>query len=164
MVGLSMLAGLSARQAGWWRDDVTLWRHTIDVNPRSFLAHNNLGAALYRLHDLTGAERAFREAIRIKSDYATAHDNLAIVLINTAREEEAIDEIAQVLRVNHLMPVALRPRLDEAHNRFGLVLVQRGRHAEAAEHFRKALAVNPDHVEARRNLEAVQRQEPPVPP
>jgi hypothetical protein len=40
-----VLAAISFIQAGHWRDSYALWRHAIDVNPRSGLAYGNLGAA-----------------------------------------------------------------------------------------------------------------------
>jgi len=143
---------LSFRQAGFWRDDVALWERAIAVNPRSFLSHSNYGVVLFRQRDLARAEALFRKAIDLKPDYAIAHDNLALVLIQTGREDEAIEHIKRVLEISGQMPPALRPRVDKAHNLFGRVLMQRNRPREAAEHFRAALRFNPNLEEARQNL------------
>jgi hypothetical protein len=148
---------LSFRQAGFWRDDVSLWRQAIAVNPQSFLAHNNYGVVLFRQGELALAEAMFRKSIELKSDYAISHDNLALVLIQTGREDEGIEHIAQVLKLSGQMPPALRPRLDEAHHLFGQVLLQRNRPREAAEHFRTALRLNPDLHQARQDLERAER-------
>ena len=38
--------------------------------------HNDLGTLLAQSGDLAGAEREFREAVRLKPDYAEARSNL----------------------------------------------------------------------------------------
>jgi len=41
-----VLMGLVWRQTSYWRDNETLWTHTLACNARNYLAHNNLGVAL----------------------------------------------------------------------------------------------------------------------
>jgi tetratricopeptide (TPR) repeat protein len=150
---LAALAILSIRQAGFWRDDMVLFGHNIEVNPRSFLAYNNRGGALLREQKVDDAERDFRAAIDIKSDYADARDNLATVLAQTGRVEQSIEQVAKVLQIARTMPPALRPgRLPQNLYGFGQLLMSRRRYAEAAEQFRAALELKPDFDEAREKL------------
>jgi tetratricopeptide (TPR) repeat protein len=97
LVGLAML---SVHQSGFWHDDLTLWRHNVQINPQSGLAQLNLGSAYYRAGDMQSAERCYREALRIDPNDAAAHDNLAMVLITTGRRDEAVQHTDRVLEIN----------------------------------------------------------------
>jgi protein O-mannosyl-transferase len=43
---LATLGTLTARQIPYWHDSISLWRHTLDVTPPNYFAHNALGEAL----------------------------------------------------------------------------------------------------------------------
>jgi Flp pilus assembly protein TadD len=122
------------------------------VNPRSFVAHNNIGSALWARRERGAAEWHFRKAIEIYPDYPSGHDNLAIALIYRGDTEEAVEHIATVLRDYHDKPAALRPNIEQTHTLFGRYLLARGRFDEAIEQFRAALKVKPDHAPARESL------------
>ena len=51
--------------------------------------------------------------------------------------------------------LALCPDDDVAHYELGKVMVERGLHAEAEKEFEAALKINPDFVDAKRQLDAV---------
>jgi len=94
-------------------------------------AHYALGAALAAPGgDAARAEASFREAIRLQPDYEQAHLNLAIVLSQRGRQEEA--------RYHFEIALRLRPDYALAHLNFGLMLRGSGRGEQAAEHFREA--------------------------
>lgn len=48
--------------------------------------HNNLGAIYYRQGDILKAEELFAEAIRLRPNYAPAHENLARVYLAKAKQ------------------------------------------------------------------------------
>jgi tetratricopeptide (TPR) repeat protein len=67
-------------QADIYRDIETLWQDTLPKNPQSWLAHNNLGTALFKAGKLQGAISEYKQAVRIKPDYAEAQKNLTRLL------------------------------------------------------------------------------------
>ena len=71
---LAVLALLSVWQEAVWENDQTLFRHTIAVNPDSFLSYNNLGTALGREADWDLATAAGAEAMndKVRADDARA--------------------------------------------------------------------------------------------
>ena len=60
-------------------------RQALEVDPDVAETHNALASALYETGDAAGAERAFREAIRVRPDYALARENLARLLAESGR-------------------------------------------------------------------------------
>ena len=119
----------------------------------------------------------YEQALRIKPDYAEAHNNLGIALAQTGKIEEAIAHYEQALRI--------KPDYAEAHNNLGIALAQTGKSrshrtlragatdqarfrrgarqpgdrlgaggqdTEAIGQYEQALRIKPDYVEAHYNL------------
>jgi tetratricopeptide (TPR) repeat protein len=90
---------------------------------------------LWMKDDAARAEKFFREAIRLQPGYAQALANLAVLLSETDRTEEAAYTFERALR--------LRPNYALAHLNYGLMLRKVGRRDEARQHFGEA-ASSPD--------------------
>jgi Flp pilus assembly protein TadD len=133
---------------------------------RSAVAHNDLGFGLYRQHDLDGAIREYRSALRFNPQLATAHTNLALALHDERDVMGALWECSEALR--------LAPELAMAHNNLGLfyyeiatswqnapaeLLYDRSHGAmynpsveRALQEYRTALRLQPDLYEPHQNL------------
>jgi len=77
---LALLALRSWDQSWNWIDSKSLFGHAITVNPRSWMAHNNLAVALIDAHEYLPASEAARGALAINSNFVPAHRNLAKAL------------------------------------------------------------------------------------
>jgi hypothetical protein len=87
-----LLSIRTVHQSGFWLNDEALFRHTLDVNPNSFMAHNNLGN-FYLLHGaIPTALDEYRKSIELNEDYVYPYQNLAGQL-------EAMGEISEANRV-----------------------------------------------------------------
>jgi predicted CXXCH cytochrome family protein len=86
---------------------------------------------LWMKDDVARAEKFFREAIRLQPGYAQALANLAVLLSETDRTEEAAYTFERALR--------LRPNYALAHLNYGLMLRKVGRRDEARQHFGQAV-------------------------
>ena len=89
-------------------------------------------------------EECYREALRLRPDYAEAHVNYAVLLRSRGEETEATRHYHEALR--------LRPDYPEAHYNYAALLASRGRATGAAEHYREALRLRPDYVDAHHGL------------
>lgn len=85
-------------------------------------------------------ERCWFEALRLRPEFADAHNNLAVLLHRRGREREAARHYQEALRA--------RPDYPEAHFNYAAMLAARGHAPGAAEHFREALELRPDYVDA----------------
>lgn len=155
-----------------------LWRDTLAKNPRAWLAHTNLGAALEAKGLREEAADRYREALRLKPDVPHAHNNLAALLAQEGRvrEAEAQYRTAWGLNPNNYVAshelarlLAQQGRLGEAETFFGeavrakpdlvaarydlaLLLARTGRLGESIDHFRIVLTLDPSHTDTRFNL------------
>ena len=82
--------------------------------------------------------------MKIRPDYAEAHNNLGSALAGRGRLDEAMAHFRKALEI--------QPDSAEAHSNLGIALAAGGRLDEAVEHFRKALEIQPDSAEAHYNL------------
>ena len=142
-----ILAVLTFRQASMYAGTETLYRETLARNPASWMAHNNLGAALAKMDGrIPEAVAEYQAALRIKPDYAEPHNNLATILSRQpGRMPEAIAEVQEALRIKPDYPEALV-------NLGSFLSTIPGRLPEAVAAYQAALRIKPDHAEAHNDL------------
>jgi tetratricopeptide (TPR) repeat protein len=136
---LATLLALTRRQAALYRDVPTLYSDTLAKNPGCWMAHGNLGVYLMNQGRADDAIAHLREAIRIKPDYADAHNNLGNALSRIPGHlGESIAEFDAALSYD--------PGMAEAHGNLGLVLMRvPGRLAEGVAEMETALRGNEDY-------------------
>ena len=144
VVLLGLLGWRSATQVRVWQDTAILFTHALQVNPRSNLAHNNLGLFVAQQGQLDRAIAHFQAAIALKPTAHEAHYNLGKALHHQGRLDAAIDRYTRALQ--------LRPGWAEAHNNLGVALAAQGKPAEAIAHYTQALVGKPDWADVYYNL------------
>ena len=141
---LAPLAALTWRQSRIYRDGETLYRTTLDANPRCWVLYNNLGLILAGRGQTDEAIACYNKALDLKPDDSVAHNNFGMVLANCGRLDEAIAHYQEA--------VAIEPRYAEAYNNLGLALASRGQIDEALAQYDKALKLRPDVVGTINNI------------
>jgi hypothetical protein len=141
---LLAFAMCSSLQLRYWKNNITLFTHALNVTENNFLAHNNLGSALARQGRYEEATAHFMETLRISPNHVPAHYNLGLALAKQGKLDEAIAHYSHALR--------LRPNYPEALNGLGVALARQGKLEEAIAYFTAALQVEPDYIPARGNL------------
>ena len=117
---------------------------------------NDRGVALYELHSLDEARRAFERTLELDSEHGRALSNMG--LVNWAEGHE------RIALSNFDKAIACGGNLQHAHNNRGALLVQLGQEQKALTDFHAALALNPSYEAARRNRDgALAALEQPVP-
>jgi tetratricopeptide (TPR) repeat protein len=87
---IACFGSLTFARARVWHDSRTLWTDTLAKSPRAGKAHNNLGLVMLAEGDVAGAERHFREAVRLQGA-ADTWLNLGIALSHLNRPLEALE-------------------------------------------------------------------------
>ena len=143
-------------QTSYWRDGETLWRHAIASTSNNYIAHNNLAEALTKSGRFAEAIAECEKALKIKPDFAVAHNNLGSALQeNALRENEqsgdgargqdgSIDEALEHYR----KALQIRPDFLEASTNIGNALLQKGKMDEAIAQFQKILEMEPNYAQA----------------
>lgn len=145
VVGLGVL---SWNQSHVYGDDAeTLYRATLEQNPTSWIAHENLAAALVADGDPAGAIAEADEALRYRPRYAWAISTQARALLVMGKREEARHRFEDALAIDSVMP---QVRFELAN-----LLYQMGKVAEAARDFERTIALQPGLAQAHFNLAAV---------
>jgi len=79
------------------------FRRALELNPKSATSRNNLGVLLARRGNLAGALEQFQAT----ADAATAHNNLAVVLLEAGQYEQSRQELVKALAIRHYFAPAL---------------------------------------------------------
>jgi tetratricopeptide (TPR) repeat protein len=90
----------SYSQTSYWRNSETLWRHTVDVTSRNYIAQNNLAGTLLDKGQLDEAIAHYRDALEIKPDVAQVQSNLGNALVREGQVEEGIVHLQKALQID----------------------------------------------------------------
>jgi protein O-mannosyl-transferase len=138
------LTFLTWRQNGNYRDEIALYKATLDNNPDSWIAHYTLAFALVQTGEPEETIKQFEKALLLHPDFPEAHNGLGAMLTRTGRPGEAIEHFRQALQS--------RPYYVEARINLGAALVQTGRAQEAIEQYEQVLRLRPDDDRACYNI------------
>jgi len=118
----------------------------VELQPDSALLRNNLGFEYVLQKRWVDAEAEFRNALTLKPDFDRARINLGMALAKQERYAEALTEFAHVV-----------PEPDAYYN-LGLIMRSDYRYRDAAGAFQRVLAIDPQFVAARQQLEQIETQ------
>jgi tetratricopeptide (TPR) repeat protein len=152
LVGALALAGAlrSAARAAEWRDPVALWAAADRDLPNNAAIRANLAAAQIARGELDAAASLLEASLLRDPDHIETLGNLGNLRMQQGRYEEARSAFERIL--------ALTPGDYLTWNNLGVLETRRNRPQEALACFRRSLELNPNFAEARRNLEASQRE------
>jgi tetratricopeptide (TPR) repeat protein len=141
---LSLLGGLTWRQAGIYQDSETLWLDVIAHHPDAAIAYNNLSIHYFDQNNLPMAEATLREGLQRNPGNPELATILAGVLIHQRRWVEARSLLDGALDA--------MPGDPEILNNLGLVHAALGRIDQAVGEFRRAIERDPRSIEIYNNL------------
>jgi tetratricopeptide (TPR) repeat protein len=95
VVAVGWLAFLSAQQTTYWRDDLTLWTHTLAVTADNEIAHQNLGAVYLRANRTYDAIPHLEESLRLRAGAAETNRNLGLAYEALAYRDQAAGQTAE---------------------------------------------------------------------
>ena len=131
-------------QLSYWRDNETLFRHTLAVTKDNYVAYNNLGTWLAKRGRVTEARDCFIKAFRINPNDSDVLYNLGNALTRLGDPEGAVHAYRRALE--------LTPDHADILNNLGFALADKEQFADATACFEKALQLDPNYADAHNNL------------
>ena len=131
-------------QLGYWKDNISLFQHAIQVTTGNYVAHYSLGLALVNKGDVDAGIREYKEALAIYPDDFEVHDGLGVVFAKQGDLDGAIKEFQTAIAIN--------PKGFEAHNNLGLALIKKGEMNQAIKEYQKSIEINPNYFNSHYNL------------
>jgi Tfp pilus assembly protein PilF len=141
---LTILTGLSWRQAQYWRDSSALYGHALRVTENNYLAYNNLGAVLMDAGKYDEAMRHFQKVLEIRPRYPIAHNNAGNLYALRKDYKRAVEHFQKA--------VQYAPNYYEARRNWGDVLIQKGDPDGALALYEPLRAQNPADPELLNNV------------
>ena len=135
------LAAATWAQLGYWKNEITLYRHAVDVDEDNWVAQNSLGALLGIEGRYDEAISHLEKSIRLNPTYADPYFNLGVAHYRKGERQEAVRYYAESLRIE--------PNNTDRRIVLGKVLEEIGRRNEAMEAYQEVLRIEPDNKRAR---------------
>lgn len=167
-----------------WRNESSLWEHTVRVNPESYRGYTNLAQIANNKGEYQEALPLVERSLEIKPDFldgmivkgftlqslgqaAGAEKLYRAAIVRDPENTVWLKLLADLLRHNGQIEeagqiydniFALRPRFVEAHVDAGFMAATQGDMSKAEDHWKTALQLSPGHPLALRNLEILEAQ------
>ena len=142
ILSLVVLAFLSWKQCGFWKDSTSLFNHALRVTENNYLAHNNLASALLEKGKTQKAIDHFDKAISI-NNYAAAHYNKGVICYRTGQTQQAVMNFNDAIRV--------KPNYAQAYFNLGIIYHFSGQYQTALKNYDEAIRLMPAHANAYNN-------------
>lgn len=137
LAGAALFAALSYAAAPKNLDRaIEVQRALVAERPADSTAENDLGNLLVLADEMAAAEQAYRRAIELDSENASAHFNLGLLLQQLGERKEALAQFKRTLELD--------PRHAWAQYQVGTLLHAQGNESAARKAYAKALALDPE--------------------
>ena len=144
-------AARQAHKEGCHAEAEVIYDQLLAENPRNADAIHFKGLLFYQHGRNEEAVAILRQAIKLRSDLASFHGNLANVLFYMGETDAAESECRKAIRLDK--------KYVTAYSNFSALLLGKGAFAEAETTVRRAISLQPNNAEAYTNLATILRQQ-----
>jgi Flp pilus assembly protein TadD len=131
------------RQAGYWRDSLTLWTHALAVTNDNFVAEDEFGGALVEVGRVEEAYPHFVRAAQLQPGDPVSQSNIGAYLQQHGHIEEALRQYELTASLTTDAPV-----LATTYANLGSVYFNIGNYAKARAAYEQSLRLNPNRYSA----------------
>lgn len=139
-------------QITYWRDNVRLFRHALEVTQDNYIAANCLGIAYDKIGDHTRALFFYRASVESRSRFPESQYNYGMCLIAFGQKEEGLKHLE--------IAATLTQRDPDIQCDLGNVFVLTGSWTNAVSCYQHALQARPDFPRAQKQLQQVLTDHP----
>lgn len=127
-----------------WKNEYTLWNHSLNIVPHEPHALNNRGSSLLDMKRINEAISDFSEAIQLDSTFAEAYLNRGLAYERSGRLEAAIEDFTHAVRINN--------KFRSAYYNRGRIYKTLEKYPQALSDFIQTIHLKRNHVDAWNNL------------
>ncbi|MFA5293854.1 MAG: tetratricopeptide repeat protein [Phycisphaerae bacterium] len=131
-------------QLGFWRNNLTLFQHAIDITKNNYMAHYCMVDPLSKREKLNEAIYHCSMTTQLMPGYFQAHLTMSYLLQASGRYDEAVQECWKCLQ--------MKPDEPNALNGIGVIFGIKNQLDEAVKYFKLAIKSHPNFVESHINL------------
>ena len=139
---IALWAFLAWQQCSYWKNSMELFNRALKVTKNNYLAHNNLGLALFAEGKTEEAIAHYNEALSIMPttpDHILAYNNRGIAYSRLGLYQNALDDLNRA--------IGMKPDYADAYSNRGIVYSNLNRNQLALEDFNKAVQLKPDYAD-----------------
>ena len=176
IITLSALSVCTYIQTGRWKDTMTLFSHTAEVDPDNSVALSNLGILSAKSNNIQKAMQYNLKVVELRPKWFSGHTNLAKTYVLTNNLEKAIHHFQIALKLHpkheehfnlantlrqanktdkaielYQKAINLNPNYAEAHNNLAATFTLQNKFTDAVKHYERALSIKPNYIEAHIN-------------
>ncbi|HUI41098.1 MAG TPA: tetratricopeptide repeat protein [Terriglobia bacterium] len=118
-----------------WKDNLDLYRRTLEVSPDAYVIHNNLGEVYWKSGQAELAAAEWRAAATLAPDAVVVLDNLGLLDTSEHHYDEAVAHLQRA--------IGIAPRDAAAHINLGMTYDQMGRPEDAQRESETAVRLAP---------------------
>jgi serine/threonine-protein kinase len=142
--------GLALFHQGHYDQAAASFRQAVAIRPQAG-SYLHLALSVEQLGKLDEAEKAYKEALRLKPKDAQLHYNLGVILEACKKYGEAVEAYRQAIK--------LAPQLEVAHCNLGIALERQNKYAAAEKAYRQAIKLDKDDALAHYGLGRVLKEQ-----
>ena len=137
---LVLLAVLSWKQCDYWKNDIKLFNHALQVTKNNYVALNGFGLTLVKAGKIKEAVDNYNEAISIKPNYPPSYISRGFAYFDLGQYQRAIEDCNEAIRLDagYAEPYFIR----------GNSYYNFGQYQRAIEDYNKAIRLKLDYTDA----------------
>jgi len=143
MAAILVLAILTWRQCGYWKNSFELFEHACVVTKNNYLAHNNFASALAEKGKIKEAIDNYNMAIRERPDLHLSYNGRGLAYDNLGQYQHAIEDYNHAIR--------LKSDYADAYYNRGNSYDALGQYQQAIKDYNEAIHLKPDYIQAYNN-------------
>jgi protein O-mannosyl-transferase len=130
IVVLVIMVVLTWQQCGYWKNTITLYKHTLQVTNNNVMIHNDLGWNLCFEGKIEEAIDNYNKALQITPDNVTSYDRRGMAYATLGQYQRAIEDFNEAIR--------LQPKFAQAYNNRASVRIMQGNNSLCCSDAQKA--------------------------
>ena len=143
IAALSIMAVFTWQQCGYWKNSIDICNHALQVTKDNYLAHINLGSALFDEGKTEEAIAHYSEAISIMPNIILSYNKRGIAYAKLGRHQRALEDFNKA--------ISLKPDDAISYNCRGNAYAELGQYQMAIEDYNKTIRLKPDNADAYNN-------------